>query len=218
LYFGALKTPGGFVTADVTSALQKSIRRGHEKEALFWATELELAGFGEYLWNRLRIINSEDVGVGDPLATLQVRALYENWEQRVKKEKAAAKGGRELPPESRLYLLHAVQVLCRAQKSRMVDHAYMTYYEGDRAGLGIEIPDYALDGHTYRGKKAGRGPEFFLDESSKLENEAMVEDLYRETGRKAHLAHFATEHARERAFRAANAEGDEFEKVAAKAA
>jgi len=188
-YFGALHTPGGYVIADVASAIQKEIRRGHEREALFWVTEIDLAGYTEYVWNRLRIIASEDVGVGDPTAVMLVRVLYDNWAQRIKKEKASAKAGRELPPESRLYLIHAVQALCRARKCRMVDHAYMLFYEGDRRAIGPkDIPDYAMDGHTHRGKKLGRGPEYFVNVSSKLENMADLEDPYEKEGNAAHLA------------------------------
>jgi replication-associated recombination protein RarA len=191
MHFAQLRTPGGYLNGEVTSALQKAIRRGEEGDALFWATELELAGYGEYVWNRLRIISVEDVGVGEPQAVCQVAALYGFWSDRVKKEKAALKNeGREIPPESRLYLIMAVQVLARAKKCRMVDHAYMTFYEGDRTSPEVkrEVPDYALDGHTAAGRRLGRGPEFFLTESSKLENEADLEDLYRELGHAAHLA------------------------------
>jgi replication-associated recombination protein RarA len=44
MHFAQLKTNGGYVNSEVTSAMQKSIRRGLEEEALFWATELDLAG------------------------------------------------------------------------------------------------------------------------------------------------------------------------------
>jgi replication-associated recombination protein RarA len=187
--FGDLHTPGGYRNDEVTSALQKAIRRGEEADALFWATELELAGYGEYVWNRLRIISVEDVGVGEPEAVTQVAALYGFWTERVKKEKATKKNeGREIPPESRLYLILAVQVLSRAQKHRAVDTAYMTYYEGDRAAIAREVPDYALDGHTARGRKLGRGARFFLEVSSQLENAAELEDPYRKAGHRAHLA------------------------------
>jgi hypothetical protein len=192
-YFGAMKTPGGYVVGDVTSALQKEIRRGNEREALFWATELELAGFAGYVWRRLQIIASEDVGVGEPMAVVQLRALFDTWTERVKKEKAAAKSGRPIPPESRLFLIHGVQVMARARKSRMADHAYMVMYERDRAELGMEIPDYALDKHTARGRKMGRGVQHFVDVSSRLENEAPIDDPYREEGTKAFLAYFGDE-------------------------
>jgi replication-associated recombination protein RarA len=48
--------------------MQKCIRRGLERDALFWATELDRSNFGEYVWKRLRIIASEDIGIADPQA------------------------------------------------------------------------------------------------------------------------------------------------------
>ena len=73
--FAELPTVGGYLCGEVASALQKSLRRGEERDALFWATELELSGFGKYVWKRLRIIASEDVGLAEPLAAATVRAL-----------------------------------------------------------------------------------------------------------------------------------------------
>jgi replication-associated recombination protein RarA len=183
-HFSALKTPGGYLCGEVTSALQKSVRRGKEEDALFWATELELAGFGEYVFNRLRIMASEDVGMADANVAVQVRALYDNWVDRRKKEKEPG-----TPPESRLYLLQAVMVLARAPKWRGVDHAYMLMYEGERPTR--EIPDYALDKHTARGRKMGRGVDHFVEVGSKLENEAPIDDPYKERGQRAHKAWYA---------------------------
>ena len=57
-------TPGGYRCDECASALQKTIRRGEERDALHFATELALAGYGGYVWKRLRIIASEDVGLG----------------------------------------------------------------------------------------------------------------------------------------------------------
>lgn len=39
-------TPGGYNCGEVTSAMQKCLRRGLDEDALFWATELDLAGYG----------------------------------------------------------------------------------------------------------------------------------------------------------------------------
>src|SRR5437879_4419775 len=68
-------TPGGYRCDEVASALQKCIRRGLADDALFWATELDLAGFGEYVWKRLRIIASEDVGLSDNSIAPAISAL-----------------------------------------------------------------------------------------------------------------------------------------------
>jgi replication-associated recombination protein RarA len=178
LNFGQLTTPGGYLNSEATSAMQKCIRRGLEEEALFWATELDRAGYGGYVWKRLRIIASEDVGMADPQVCVQVRVLYENWlEQRKHKDDPSL--------AERLFLIHAVLICVRAKKSRMVDTALITMYEAERPKM--EIPDFALDMHTLKGRRMGRGVDHFFDEGAKIENEAFGRDPYHDrarTGRK----------------------------------
>src|SRR5579862_3163447 len=80
-YKPPMKTIGGFNGYQVTSAMQKCIRRGLEEDALFWATELWAScnqTGREYIWHRLRVIASEDVGLADNNACVQVSALYSN--------------------------------------------------------------------------------------------------------------------------------------------
>lgn len=162
--FAELSTPGGYKCGEVSSAMQKCIRRGLEEDALFWATELDRAGFGEYVWKRLRIICSEDVGLASPGLPTEIRALYDNWrDQRKKKDEHHG-------PE-RLFLVHAVFLLCRAPKSRIVDHALIALYEGTRPTP--EIPDFALDRHTLRGKRKRRGWRHFWDEGARLVGEVL---------------------------------------------
>ncbi len=167
--FSEVITPGGYKMGEVTSAMQKSIRRGIEDEALFWATEIDLAGYGEYVFKRLKIIASEDVGLASPEAALTIHSLYQSWlEQRKKKDERHG-------PE-RLFLVHAVMVLSRARKSRMVDHALIAYYEAARPAR--EIPDYALDRHTARGRARKRGWKHFWQVGSIVENPAPLNDPY----------------------------------------
>lgn len=162
MHFAQLKTLGGYLNSECTSAMQKCIRRGLEEEALFWATELDLAGYGAYVWKRLRIIASEDIGLADPNLCVQVRVLYENWiEQREKKE--------DRSPAERLFLVQAVLLCVRAKKSRTVDTALITMYQGERPRL--EIPDFALDMHTSKGRRMERGVNHFFDEGAKCANE-----------------------------------------------
>jgi replication-associated recombination protein RarA len=170
--FAEQVTPGGHRSDEAASALQKAIRRGEERNALYWASELDLAGYANYVWKRLRIIASEDVGLADPLAAVQVRSLYENWRDAIKD--ARARSGEHGP--HRLFLVHAVLVLARAPKSRIVDHATMIQYRGQRPAL--EVPDHALDRHTARGRSLGRGREHFFDEGARLENAAPLDDPY----------------------------------------
>ncbi len=182
--FSELTTVGGHRCGEASSALQKSIRRGLERESLYWATELDMAGYGNYAWKRLRIIASEDVGLADPNVAVQVRCLYENWLELRKGFKPTAR--KPWAPGERLMLVHAVILLVRAPKSRMVDHAVMVMYEGEREPL--EVPDYALDQHTGRGRRMGRGVDHFFEEGALLHNAAKIADPYYEEGRAARMA------------------------------
>jgi len=157
--FAERVTPGGYQCGEVASALQKCIRRGLERDALFWATELDKAGFGEYVWKRLRIVASEDVGMANPLACVAIRALFENWKDQRRKDDAKHE------PE-RLFLVHAVMLLCRSEKSRCVDHALILNYEGPLPTR--EVPDFALDRHTSRGRARRRGWAHFWKEGCVL--------------------------------------------------
>jgi replication-associated recombination protein RarA len=172
-YFAATRTRGGFVIDEVASALQKTIRRGQERQAIFWATELDLTGYGNYAWKRLRIICSEDVGLAWPDGPTVIRALYENWQETRKAEK-----DRPLERSTAvLFLVHAVSLLARAPKSRLVDNACVVFYSGVRAAMDMDIPDYAIDHHTARGRKLGRALATAYDESYRLENRT-IDDPY----------------------------------------
>jgi MgsA AAA+ ATPase C terminal len=146
--FAEQTTPGGHRCDELASALQKAVRRGEEREALYWASELDLAGFANYAWKRLLVISSEDVGLASTETVLAVRALRENWLEMRKAVKPPYEGF------VRVFLLHAVCLLARAPKSRMLDHALIAMYAGERPQ--IEVPDYALDRHTARGRRMGR--------------------------------------------------------------
>lgn len=154
------------------------IVRGLADDALYWATELDLAGYTEYVWKRLRIIASEDIGPADPHAALQVRALYESWlELRKKNDTHHA-------PE-RLFLVHAVLYLAGAPKSRIVDHALIVHYEGPREKR--EIPDFALDRHTQRGRQRRRGWKHFWETGANVANPAPIPDPYLATAKEIRI-------------------------------
>lgn len=178
--FASMQTPNGHLCGEVASALQKSIRRGLERESLYWASELYLAGYGDYVFRRLRVIASEDVGMAAPEVAVQVRALSLNYLEQKKHNKTSKSGSIS---GERLFLAQAVLVLVRAPKSRMVDHIVMAVFEGDREPL--ETPDWALDKHTARGRRVGRGEEHFFDVGALIENVADLDDPYSEEGRAA---------------------------------
>ena len=142
---GQQLTRGGYPVDEVSSALQKSIRRGLEEDALYWCAEFYKAR-PNGIWKRLRIIASEDIGIASPSAALTVRALYENWKAN--------------EDEGELYVIHAVLVLVHAKKSRLVDHATIAAFGPRENGHKTlfakrDVPDYAVDKHTERGRKLG---------------------------------------------------------------
>jgi replication-associated recombination protein RarA len=116
------------------------------------------------------VISSEDVGLASPAVVLRIKALYDMY-CRNKKSR-----------ESRLHFTHAILILVRAPKSRIVDHATIVFFEGVRKKR--EIPEFALDVHTPRGKIMGRNYEDFFAEGATLVNAADLEDTYRERARR----------------------------------
>lgn len=176
--FSELTSAGGYKLGEVASAMQKCLRRGLEADALFWATELDLSGYGEYVWKRLKIVASEDVGLAEPPLPATIQALYQSWLQQRKKQ-----DDRHGP--ERLFLVHAVLLLARAEKSRLVDHALIAMYEAARPRR--EIPDFALDKHTARGKALRRGHEHFWTEGARLSNAGAVPDDYEAIARRTRV-------------------------------
>lgn len=180
MLFGQLTTHGGYLNSECSSAMQKCIRRGLEEDALFWATELDLAGYGAYVWKRLQIIASEDIGLADPNLCVQVRALYENW---LEQRKHAPKERRHVT--GRIFLVHAILICVRAKKSRLVDNALITLYQCERRQR--EIPDFALDMHTAKGRSAMRGIDHFFKVGAAIKNpeRSLLPDPYLKMARHA---------------------------------
>src|SRR4030067_2441993 len=139
------KTHNGYYLDEVISALQKEIRRGKEYEAVFWAVELESFN-PTALWNRLRVIVSEDVSIAEPHAPLLIAGLKEAYDYAKKSENSA----------SRLFFVHAVLLLARSRKCRIVDDLVVTVYGNIKFNHQLlPMPDYAIDMHTKRGRQKG---------------------------------------------------------------
>lgn len=168
-----LFTPHGYPLDQAISAVQKMIRRGQERDALFWALEVE-GRYYRYIWYRLHVIASEDVGIADSSVAELVDALHDRYLQ-YREEKA---GNQE-----KILLAHAVLALCRAPKSRVVDdylNAVHVEWQ-EEAGPGRrEVPDVALDKHTREGRLRGRDAEHFVEEGSRLADEVDGLNVYRE--------------------------------------
>ena len=167
------ETSGGYDFYECTSALQKSIRRGLEEDAMFWAIEIE-SRFHDYLWKRLQIISIEDIGLGDPQVVLYVaemRKLYQELRKDFEK-----RGARSI----RMVLSNAILAMCRADKSRIGDEFQIVMYGRHEAGVKLPIPDFAFDQHTKRGREIGRGPEHFWTEGVKVHPQSKLANPYHE--------------------------------------
>ena len=172
------KTLHGYDPFEVVSALQKCIRRGDDYQAVYWAAELETFN-PRMLWNRLRVIASEDVGIANPLAAVVVDALENSYADALRRKNAS----------SRLFLVHAVLCLARSPKSRIVDDLLITVYGAVKfEDLKLKIPDYALDMHTAKGRLMGKGIEHFWEEGIKLANET-GENPYKGSAAKILMKH-----------------------------
>jgi replication-associated recombination protein RarA len=170
------QTENGYPFDEVASALQKTIRRGIEEEAMFWAVEMETR-FPDYLWKRLQVISVEDIGIADPQAVLYVaemRRLYQELKKEYDKE--PKKKSRSF----RMVLANAVLAMCRAKKSRIGDEFQIVVYGRREQGWRLDIPDYALDMHTGRGRAMKRGAAHFWSEGVRLENAAGLHNPYTE--------------------------------------
>jgi len=154
----------------VISALQKSIRRGLAEEAVTFAYEMYITSeqFEDKLWRRLQAISVEDVGFGDVSAPVLINALNQ-----MRQNFPYTDGDRPL------FFVHAVRYLAAAQKDRTSDNLKNIVKTEFAYGRKPEIPDFALDKHTQKGRARGRDFKHFLSEGSRLENELPVEDNYR---------------------------------------
>jgi replication-associated recombination protein RarA len=162
-----LRTKKGYDMFEVASALQKCVRRGLEEQAMYWAVELYDSGYGEYVWKRLRIMSSEDVGLAEPLMPANIWALYRSYQEQAKKKE-------DKNEPQRLFLTHAVLLLCRCKKSRMVDWTLIWHWLR-HPFTRLEVPDFALDKHNGRGRALGRSWAHFFEEGTRLGNQGAVD-------------------------------------------
>jgi len=187
-------TYNGYDMYEVISTLQKEIRRGCEENAMYWGVELYISGFANWAWKRLEVMAMEDVGMANPMAIVQVRTLHQIWREMIEKK--------DRKKQERLAYVQAILLLVHSKKSRCVDWALNYWFDFvAMQGHCNEIPDYALDIHTRRGKALGKTIEDFFTEGTKLENyepfsyeEWYKQELHRwwnddEWNRLAHEAH-----------------------------
>jgi replication-associated recombination protein RarA len=169
-----ITTRNGISGDEIISMLQKSIRRGMEKNALSAAYEMYITSpqFEDKLWRRLLSISVEDIGFGDPRAPELIYTLSQ-----MRREFLYQDGDRPM------FFVHAIRYLCRCKKERSSDNVKNMVMKDFAHGRIAEVPEYALDVHTKRGRAMGRDEIHFLTEASKvmpeLEN-ADIKKIYAE--------------------------------------
>jgi hypothetical protein len=138
-----LLVPDGTPLDEATSALIKELRRGNELHAVYWARQLETR-YWKYVFRRLSVFACEDVGLANPTAICVVEACRTACE-RVKAESRSPR------PDPNL-LVHAVRVLALSAKNRENDDLKNAEEALRRVGWFAEVPEYAVDWHTERGR------------------------------------------------------------------
>ena len=165
------KTRNGLNGDEFISALQKSIRRGKERDACEFAYEMYITSpqFEEKLWRRLLAISVEDIGMGNTNAPIFIHSLNQ-----MRKEFQYNEADRAM------FFVHAIRYLCQSEKDRSSDLLKNIVIKNFAMGYVPEIPDIAFDKHTTRGKKMGRGSEHFLNEASIVIPQKKVDNHYKE--------------------------------------
>jgi replication-associated recombination protein RarA len=153
-------TEHGLAADEVISALQKSIRRGLTDNALLLGWEMYITSpeMEQMLWSRLCVISVEDIGLGNAQAPVLVETLFQMHKRYPRPEH-----------DRFMFAAHAIRVMAGGQKDRTTDE--MASWAKQSIGLGErlpEIPDFALDMHTRRGKEMGRDYRWFVEEASRV--------------------------------------------------
>lgn len=130
---------------ECASALQKCIRRNMEYEACWWAFVLHESGYHKYMWRRLLIIASEDIGNATPDAAVLVNVLHQNY-------MAAITATNRTKNDALVFPFQAIIYLCRATKTREADSLVNLIRTEYGNGKRLEVADFSLDMHTRRGR------------------------------------------------------------------
>lgn len=175
-------TKNGYSMYEMSSMIQKAIRRSDVPHAAYAANELSVK-YRKYLWRRLLTVSAEDCY---GIITKEIVAL----EQADEIVNANYKPGET----NDLFIAKAVVLLCMARKNRDADYVACNFMWNDRPLTDEEydefvdyeaverlkevdrfrVPDYVFDCHTARGRARGATRMDFFRE----ENEALVPHQY----------------------------------------
>lgn len=186
------ETCGGFNRYDVSSLLQKAVRRSDRERAMWAAWELCRSGYAWNFWDRAEIMLLEDLRLPPGEAHLldaveRLRELaHEKWSphegmgltaaMRAASLLAEAESGRELFGLKGRWEAAAPDRMDALNRGEEPDRDFPVDADGF-GDLGYQV----LDMHTYDGKVAGRNTAHFLVTSSRTSE---LSDLEREYKRR----------------------------------
>lgn len=132
IIYSDIKTINGFACDVVISGLQKFVRRADIPRALACANELALSNgeLFEYMWSRLMVISVEDIGLGDPMASVRT---YDKYQQHIGSNNDA-------DAEKALYY-EAIIDLCGCNKERgscILAQLIRTIFQSSNAQANVE--------------------------------------------------------------------------------
>lgn len=172
-----LRTENGYDLFEISSMLQKAIRRCDIPNAAYAANELSVK-YRRYMWKRLLTVSAEDCY---GIMTKEIIALYQADEFVNEKNKPG--------DTNDLFIAKAVILLCMARKNRDADYVACNFMWGDRELTpeefekyvdyrqveslrltGVEeLPDYVYDVHTRKGRAKGKSQlDMFKEENEAL--------------------------------------------------
>lgn len=161
-----LKTKNGYRLDEVVSALQKEIRLGNELMAKYWALEMNDSGYWRYCFRRMMVVAGEDCGLANPEAMILVSSTFSALlaQERVKKV---------FHIDNNIIGFIAIY-LARSPKSRHCDYLGGLILKQKERGWKPEIPIYAIDVHTQRGKDLGKSDYDFFKVGSLIKNKKHI--------------------------------------------
>ncbi len=175
-------TKNGYDLFEMSSMLQKAIRRSDIPHAAYAANELGVK-YRKYLWKRLLTVSAEDCY---GIMTKEIVALQQADEYVNKKAKEG--------DTNDLFIAKALILLCMARKNRDADYVACNFMWGDRCLTDEEfdefvdyeqvkdlvikdskdIPGYVFDVHTWKGKANGKTElDMYRDEQAALQPRQM---------------------------------------------
>lgn len=167
------KTIRGYDFYEVSSAMQKAMRRNMPIQAGYFAIELFESGYHNYVWKRLLTFSAEDC---DGMITQEIEALNRAFDKLNENTNSAKKIGR-------VFIAKAVLLLCRWPKNRdpfnvagLVYDRRLEYSDQEIEDVlnvireeNEKIPEFVYDVNTKEGQNAGKTKEDFI----KTEEKAM---------------------------------------------